>query len=104
MKGVVAHHRVVAEPDRGADFGAGQRDRCERGRRRRVRLDPDALRLDGPAVDLERDLGAVDQLAAVVGDAGGDGDPLLIRERRALDGDRRHREVRGLRVADVELA
>ena len=54
----------------------------------------------GAAVDLERHVDAVDRLAAVVGDAGGDGDALLIRERRALERDRRDREVRRLRVAD----
>ena len=58
------------------------------------------LRLDLVAVDLERHRHVGRRLGALVGDAGGDGDALLAGERRAREGDRRHREVRSPSAAD----
>ena len=62
--------------------------------------DVDLLRLNPAAVDFERDVDARHRLAAVIRDAGGDGDALLVGERRALERDRRHRQIRRLGVAD----
>jgi hypothetical protein len=53
MKRVVGGHRVIGELDRRAHFRPRQGDRRERGRRRGVRLDLDALGLDGASIDLE---------------------------------------------------